>query len=157
MSRLPGTVAVAVAVGVLVLAGCGGGSTSASASTGTYAKALAYAECMRTHGEPAWPDPNSQGLFTGIGSANLVTGRVMVSAMEACLHLDPPAPLSKAQEQQNMTKMLAYSECMRSHGVTNYPDPTVAAGGRGLLPAFPPGVDVNSPQYTSAVHACENE
>jgi len=43
--------------------------------------------------------------------------------------------------------VLAFAGCMRSHGVTNFPDPG------GQLPA---GLDPSSPQYVAAQRACES-
>jgi hypothetical protein len=49
---------------------------------------------------------------------------------------------------------LAYSQCMRDHGITNFPDPERT--GRNLhLDADALGVDPSSPQYQAAEDACE--
>ena len=55
-----GAVALALAAGLL--AGCGG-SAHASSPTTVMSSALAYANCMRSHGVPDFPDPNGQGEF----------------------------------------------------------------------------------------------
>jgi len=49
----------------------------------------------------------------------------------------------------NYRAALAYVDCMRSHGVSKFPDPTNADVVRLI------GVDQNSPQYKSAQDACE--
>jgi hypothetical protein len=62
---------LAIAAGIALLAsGCGGGGTSAGSGASpspasTYAKLIAYAQCMRSHGVPNFPDPNSNGEFNG--------------------------------------------------------------------------------------------
>jgi hypothetical protein len=44
---------------------------------------------------------------------------------------------------------------MRSHGVTNFPDPTTPGGGVSLrVNAGPGGVDPSSPGFQSAQNAC---
>jgi hypothetical protein len=49
---------------------------------------------------------------------------------------------------------LAYSQCMRDHGITNFPDPQ--RHGRNLdIDADALGVDPSSPQYQAAEDACE--
>lgn len=48
---------------------------------------------------------------------------------------------------------LAYSQCMRSHGITNFPDPS---GSGGIDISAGSGVDPNSPQYQAATKACES-
>jgi hypothetical protein len=59
---------------------------------------------------------------------------------------DPPA----------VRQAIAYSRCMRSHGVSSFPDPTVSRSharvGIGLH--IPDRVSA-SPAYTTAAHACE--
>lgn len=47
-------------------------------------------------------------------------------------------------------KALAYTRCMRSHGVPNFPDPT--SQGRFI----PTGIDQRSPQVQSANFACRH-
>ncbi len=54
---------------------------------------------------------------------------------------------------------LAYSRCMRSHGVANFPDPD--SQGRilitsGVSNGKKTGVDVNSPQFKTAQKACQS-
>jgi hypothetical protein len=51
-------------------------------------------------------------------------------------------------------RALAYSQCMRSHGVPNFPDPQRAAGGTRVT--IGNGVDPNSPQFQSAQQACQS-
>src|SRR4249919_2168425 len=65
--RRGGALAVAAGVAVLTTA-CGVvhvyfGSSGGSASTGsaTYRAELAYAQCMRAHGLPGFPNPNPSG------------------------------------------------------------------------------------------------
>jgi hypothetical protein len=59
-----------------------------------------------------------------------------------------------------MADALNYAGCMRSHGLTNFPDPTAGSSG---LPSFSfnvggdDGLNVNSPQYLSARKACEKD
>jgi hypothetical protein len=60
----------------------------------------------------------------------------------------------------NAGKALAFARCMRSHGVSNFPDPT---GGKfGLQVQATPnstrvnGVEVNGPAFQSALKACRS-
>jgi hypothetical protein len=51
-----------------------------------------------------------------------------------------------------LAKFLAYSQCMRSHGMPNFPDPvTTPSGGYGFLTQ---GIDPKSPAFRSAGEAC---
>ena len=44
--------------------------------------------------------------------------------------------------------MIARAECMREHGVPNFPDPTFTADGISVF--FGPGVDPQSPAFVNA-------
>jgi hypothetical protein len=50
--------------------------------------------------------------------------------------------------------MLAFSRCMRAHGITNFPDPTFGGGGGQLRIDKPSGIDPNSPAFQAAQKAC---
>lgn len=164
--RRAGVLAVMAGIAVLAAACSGGSSTSTTGSTGgtggstTYQKALAYSQCMRSHGVPNFPDPNSNGAIAFNAqkgtSGNLNSPR-MQSADKACRHLLPNGGQTSApqQQQQILSQLLKFSQCMRSHGVPNFPDPTVSngmielrRGGRGVNP--------QSPQFQSAQRACQS-
>jgi hypothetical protein len=50
---------------------------------------------------------------------------------------------------------LAYSRCMRSHGVPNFPDPKQVGGGIQVSGSAP-GIDPQSPLFVSARQACRH-
>lgn len=54
---------------------------------------------------------------------------------------------------------LAYAKCMRSHGIPDFPDPTVQdnAHSKGVGFSMPNDVDPHSPQYLSAAKLCEKQ
>jgi hypothetical protein len=113
-----------------------------------------FAACVRSHGEPNFPDPNAQGQFSmsavtagGIDPRSPQLGQA-VQACEKDLPKSGPAPLSAAAQAQVRKQALAFSACMHSHGVPNFPDPN-AQGSLSLR-----GVDSNSPQYQTAMTAC---
>jgi hypothetical protein len=169
--------ALAVAAAVAVLAtGCGvqvhiGDGSADSASTGspTYAQELALAACMRSHGVPNFPDPNTSGGYslTPSGSLNGADGSVDINSAQAqaaygdCKHLLPGGPSIsqleqiEQQEQQRQAQMLPlllkYSQCMRGHGVPNFPSPGQSKASTSGVPINP-----NSPQYLAAAGACQH-
>lgn len=51
----------------------------------------------------------------------------------------------------NQTSGLAFAQCMRTHGVSNYPDPS---SGAGLAVGSGTGLDPQSPAFQSAAQAC---
>src|SRR5579872_6213884 len=81
----------AVMAGIAVLpAACGGRSASGPAVQLTaYQRELAYAECMRAHRDPGFPDPQSDGTFnTTTADANAFHGTQFQAANKACVHLE---------------------------------------------------------------------
>ena len=152
-------VAVLAAATVGAAACGGGGSSYASGSSTTssessrYAQALKYVQCLRTHGEPDVPDPSANGtvkLPAGSGSADSSA----TQAAQDCQKYAPSAPTGTppGQNAQTEAKALEYADCMRTHGVTNFPDP----GSNGVTKASPnSGIDQNSATYKAAEQACE--
>jgi hypothetical protein len=151
--RQASVLAVAMAGAALLAAACGGGTAAVTSSPANspYQKALAYAECMRAHGDPGWPDPDSQGNFV-INSPGVLTG--YQPADNACKKLAPTQSLPPAQYQQKLDEELKYSACMRAHGIADFPDPNtwgLAVGKTG------PGVgsfNASTPQFQTASQDC---
>jgi hypothetical protein len=57
---------------------------------------------------------------------------------------------SAAQQRQYMAHALKFSQCMRSHGIKDFPDPT-ASGSIGTG-----GNDPNAPRFQAAQKACNH-
>jgi len=116
----------------LLASGCGGpkvpsvasigtGSTSAT-STSAASGQIAWAACIRSHGVPNFPDPNSQGEIN-LAGINIRSAQFL-AAHQACQSLVPPNHgRTPAQQKQMVAHQLAVAECMRKHGVPNFPDP----------------------------------
>jgi hypothetical protein len=171
-------IAVAAASSVLLAAGCGGGSsgarvaqvgttttsTSGSSSSGSSGKGnpATFSACMRRNGVPNFPDPDSSGHFRITGGRDK-SGRAFGvdtnsaqfrKARKACRKLEPngkPDPQEQANERQ---QALRFSQCMRSHGVPTFPDPSFQPNG-GTLLRIGKDVKPNSPQFEAAAKACQ--
>jgi hypothetical protein len=191
-SRARPAAMIPVAAGLLwtvLLAACSGSSPSAgspgSQATGSsfYQDALAYSECMRTHGIADFPDPNSNGKFIGRSAdrnGSVVSSTVngvpvdtsspqFVAANKTCEKLLPNGgQMTSAQLAQALQTALKFSRCMRAHGVANFPDPTVSDGqvtftnsstgqgsGSGTSGNGSGGLSPGSPQFQAAVRACQ--
>lgn len=151
---------VAALVVSLVLAACGSsgqGTTGNASDTGNGATGsgnggvtVAYSQCMRSHGVPNFPDPNSQGVIGGQASSGSGSGNQInpnspqyITAAKACQKLASGGTTPAAQSHQ-LAQALKYTNCMRTHGVPNFPDPTVSNGqikfsgaqGVGRTPGF---------------------
>jgi hypothetical protein len=171
------TLALAAALGLAVLASSCGGSpgpgvakapssgSSNSGSTGGSSKGdpAAYSACMRKHGVPNFPDPDSKGrikITSGLGRNGQKTGVDVNSpqfkkAQQACQKLQPNGGRPNAQQQaREQQAMLKFSRCMRSHGVPKFPDPKFTPNG-GSQMTIGKEVDPNSPQFKAAQKACQ--
>jgi hypothetical protein len=157
-----GSVAVLPAIlGIVALAACSSSSSSAAGTSSSgvssaYTQALAYAQCMRAHGVPSYPDPNSKGQFYIANGASDPTANVSTTvlnaASQACQKLLPATMIKPPNGQgstSNQTAELRWAACMRSHGEPNFPDP--ASNGSFTLP---PGMNAESPQFQAASKAC---
>jgi hypothetical protein len=159
-------IAVVAAAAALLATACGGSpSPSASGSpnaggSATSPSLVNYARCMRSHGVPNFPDPTSGGQLPG-GKATLIrlsqTSSRYHAAGQACQRLWPHQAPAQAQEGQQLASDLRFAQCMRSHGVPNFPDPT--SGPDGLvfvLSASRLGMDPHSPQLLAKAHQCQH-
>jgi len=68
----------------------------------------------------------------------------------------PTAPTGAASSNNPAASAYAYSRCMRSHGVSNFPDPKVSAsaGHASVAIAVNPSI-TGSPKFDSAQKACQ--
>lgn len=162
-----GLTIIATAGLALLAAGCSGSpeshvaqlgsTTTTAAATSTPANtAVVYAHCVRSNGVRNWPDPNARGVFDkskltlqqlGVSRSRLQT------AQRACRNLLPNGgrPPSQAQQQQVKAQALRFSQCVRAHGVPNFPDP----GSDGRIPdPATVGIDQGSPKFQAANQAC---
>ena len=129
----------ALALAALIGAGCGSTSTPETGAPGssaggagtekvsTQAKGVKFAECIRAHGVPHFPDPDSKGEFVfGID----VSPAVWQKAVDACKDLEPPGALSGKRSPKQQSAALRFAQCVRDQGVRDFPDP---ASGEPLI------------------------
>jgi hypothetical protein len=156
-------VIVAAIGAVLLLTACGGGShpasISANAGTPANAEAVAFSRCMRSHGVSNFPDPDRSGLWPKSQVELTVSNPRFQTATQTCGRLLPDggpgvAP-SPPVEQEIQSDMLKFARCMRSKGVTNWPDPTLDQG-RAIFNPQAAGIDPNSPQISTKMLVCEH-
>jgi hypothetical protein len=127
----------ALATVALIGAGCGSdapseaGTASSSGTASSTAtggdkkltardKAVKFAECIRAHGVPDFPDPNPKGDFQyGVS----VSPAVWKRATTACKDLQPPGTLSGKRTPKQQSASLRFAQCIRDNGVKDFPDP----------------------------------
>jgi hypothetical protein len=164
--RRAGALAAAAAIALLATA-CDGGAAS-SDGVPTYAQEITLVGCMRSHGVPNFPDPSAAGGYSLTAGGSLVgaDGSVDIDSSQAqtaygdCRHLLPGGPSISQLEQEVQAEQqaqaqalpleLKYSQCMRGHGVPNFPSPGQAT----TSPVSSP-VNANSPTFVAAANACE--
>jgi hypothetical protein len=116
---------------VAISAGCGstaGNHAAATAGTSTTrAKAVKFAECMRANGVSAFPDPDPSGALTidavANGAALNTSSAAFKRALSACKHLEPAGFTGNQRSPQEQKAALAFAQCIRDHGVRDFPDP----------------------------------
>jgi hypothetical protein len=143
----------------LPAAGSGtGGHSVISMRVGSAPEGTKFAACMRVHGVPNFPDPNSQGVITyGSSMGSDPSSPAFSSARSACQKLLPSGGHPTPQQQtKGLQQGLAFSECMRAHGIPAFPDPT--PGGQIRISGTP-GSDLNpnDPQFQAAQQACQGD
>jgi hypothetical protein len=156
------------AVGIVLLsagllASCGGGAHTISTSK-LMSGALAYADCMRSHGVPDFPDPNSHGDFQ-LRPIRIENGRTtptedlvpsspaFQAGQRACGSFGSAGQrVTPAQEEQAFEHELHAAVCMRANGVPGYPDPKLINGSIDL--EFNGKFNPNSPAFQRAAGKC---
>jgi hypothetical protein len=174
--RRAGVLAVAAGL-ALSTAACSGGTSSAAgtastgsaSSTGSTASTdsggassayisdkLGLARCLRTHGVPNYADPNAAGQEPP-NSKQLISTPQGQAAVSACsywgnrIHNDVAA-----QNQAVLAEYVRFAQCMRSHGLPNFPDPVNSEGRvEFVLSASQDGFDPHSPQVLAKARECE--
>lgn len=169
---------IATAALTLLAAACSSGSPSSAGPGGSTnsggsaspPSAVGFSRCMRSQGVPDFPDPGSSGAIPKESAQHLgVSSSQFNAAQRTCQHLLPTTGGSltasslqqcyladvcpQALVQHALNAGLKFSRCMRSHGVPNWPDPTIDSEGRPLfnitVPRSPP------PQVSTAINECE--
>lgn len=152
----------------------GGGATSPQPTTpaGMNASALAFSRCMRANGVSNFPDPQPGGrvLFTVNGLDR--SSPAFKAAQAKCQRLlppgGPPHPGTQTHPSaQTLAKLVRIAQCMRHHGVPQFPDPRTSVpanpfrNGEGVITdydgailLFPSTLDMQSPAYMQATAAC---
>jgi hypothetical protein len=112
--------------------GCANGPVDTSAPSGTTAagsrdQTVKFAECMRSHGIAAFPDPEPSGELTIDAIANGkgvdVSSAAFTQAMSACKDLVPSGFTGHKRSAQEQEDALRFAQCIREHGVRDFPDP----------------------------------
>jgi hypothetical protein len=170
---------MATAVLALLVAACSssrpsGGSPRGGGST-VSPSVLAYSACVRSHGVPSFPDPDSSGELPkpdahhlDVSTSQLETaqrackpllpnngGAINANSIQQCMMADS---CPQALVQQVRSEELSFSRCMRSHGVPNWPDPVIDPQGRPVfaISISRDGFNPYSPQIWAKGNDCSH-
>jgi hypothetical protein len=141
--------ALALIAIVVPISACGSSATAGggSGAAASAQKAVKFAECMRSHGVPAFPDPGASGKFTidGVvnGSSLDPNAPAFKQAISACQDLEPPGFTGTKRTPAQMEAALKFAQCIRANGVPDFSDPTRNG----------PLVDVSNGQSIPGLHA----
>lgn len=130
-------------------------AASSSPAENLTSELLKYAQCMRSHGVLDYPDPIAAGSVPH-GNPDVrnfaSNSPTFQTAEQACRKYAVGQPSSSvAQTAELVAKLLKFVQCMRSHGVSNFPDPSSTGG-----LTIPNSIDQNSPLFKRANDACSN-
>jgi hypothetical protein len=130
---------------------------------------------MRSHGVPNYPDPSNGQLPKGTAQSLGVSSSQYQAAESACQDLLPNsdtnfnASLTQCLEngdcpsavvQQALTEGRKFAQCMRDHGVPNWPDPTIDSTGRLSFQVTAAGISIDatrSTQMLSKIGYCQDQ
>lgn len=141
-----------------LLTACGSTSSGGSPTGGsTASKLVAYSQCMRSHGVPDYPGPDSGGQMPKITSGQQVgvSDTLLTRAQGTCQNLWPYQGQTQTQQRQTLTDDIKFAQCMRSHGLPDFPDPTDSDGHvQFVFSASRNGIDPHSPQILAKARQC---
>ena len=157
--RVAAWIAMVPAGTVLLATACGSGSPGPAASPSRlYQQSLTYSRCMRAHGVPNFPilkqGPGGSLVPPASPPAGMLTAPGYGAAFRACLKLAVIGGGSRARYQAAALRGLNQAECMRAHGITNYPSPGTLDGGIHSPDFTAIGLDPHTFQFQAAAKAC---
>jgi hypothetical protein len=153
----PAAVGCALAIAACGSSGGSGPGTGTTAADSGYQAALRFATCMRSHRVSNFPDPTAgNGPAVGLSSGIDKRSPAFRSAVARCGSLEPKSEPGRPIPAVQRTRFIALAQCMRTHGVPNFPDPIFPATG-GAEIAAPNGLDPRSPAFQAASRACAGQ
>lgn len=151
----------------VALTACGAtGKPNPGSSSNGGPKGVKFADCMRSHGVPNFPDPSAGGPIQISPSSGVnPQSPAFQSAQNACSKFMPGGgPGGRQVSESRKLAMLRLAQCMRKHGLSTFPDPTanppspgtgfgIAFGGPGSFIAVPQAL-IQSPAFKLAAAEC---
>jgi len=134
-----------------------GGTTSTTAGSSSGGNAHeTFSQCMRAHGISDFPDPGPGGAISitkNTGDLN-PSSPAFLAARQACQSYVSSGATGGAPDAQVQGDLLRFAQCMRAHGISDFPDPNSSGG--IALPGGMGDLNRNSPLYQAASRACQS-
>ena len=167
------TVRAATTSRLTAAAGRGAASSRSTAQSANGSGPLAFAKCMRANGVPNFPDPSAGGRARfPIPTGSNPAAPAFNAAQAKCQELiggpigGPFGPGATTHPSaQTLAKLLKIAQCMRRHGVPQFPDPRTSVPSNptgyqqitdfdGAILLFPSTINLQAPAYKRALTAC---
>jgi hypothetical protein len=156
---LPATAALVCCT--VALGACGSpGDMGTGSRSNRVSAGVKFADCMRSHGVPNFPDPGPSREMP------ISRSPAFQSALKSCQRLLGGDLASGPPSAQARARLLQIADCMRRHGLSQFPDPragpppstltgySVILGMGGYMLAIPSAIDPRSPGFKQAAAAC---
>jgi len=112
----------------MVAAGCGSSAPTETSTAPEKTVVVTFSQCMRDNGVKDFPDPDASGELTvdGVlnGSSLDPESPAWKAAIRACKDLQPSGFTGRKRTASEQEPALAFAQCIRDHGVKDFPDPT---------------------------------
>jgi hypothetical protein len=79
---------------------------------------------------------------------------VIALMVTGCGGGSPNGPAATVGGGQQGAQAIAYSRCMRAHGVPDFPNPQISGSGNGVSLAVPASIAQGNPRFSAAQRAC---
>lgn len=119
---------------------------------------IKFSTCIRHHGVPSFPDPeaNADGIQIPVSLAENPSPAFR-SAMQACKYLMAAGGSPPVASASQKVAAVRLAQCMREHGVPNYPDPTYQDGQEIPPSIADPAINPASPAFGAASKKCQSQ
>jgi hypothetical protein len=127
-------------------------TATATATVNPADAALKFSQCMREHGMSWFPDPQSGSGGLQIKVPAGQDKAKVDAAMAACKKFMPNGGTPEKMNPAQLEQARQMSQCMRDHGITNFPDPN--ANGQIMIDGNKVGAGPGDPKFDAADKAC---
>ena len=150
------TIPLAGVACAILLAACGSSNKPHPSSADNHALGVRYSTCMRGHGVSNFPDPEAAaGIQIPVNLAQHPSP-AFKAATKACQYLVPADAAPPAVSASQKAAAVKLAQCMRKHGIPNYPDPTYKDGHEVPPSIADPALNPASPAFGDASKACQS-